>query len=91
MIRRSFYGFASSTGIGALGDLIGLAGAEFRLPLLKGGFKLGTLDAIVFNKAMSLIVVTTALILRGVYQGWEPLLNHSDTIFNLLAGSLIGA
>lgn len=91
MNRRSFYGFASGTGIGALGGLIGLGGAEFRLPLLKGGFKLGTLEAIVFNKAMSLIVVSAALILRGFYQGWESLLENGDIIFNLLAGSLIGA
>ncbi|MDT8318928.1 MAG: hypothetical protein RQ826_00235 [Xanthomonadales bacterium] len=55
MHRRRLYGLASGTDIGALGGLIGFGGAEFRLSLLKGAFNPGTLEAIVFNKAMSLI------------------------------------
>ena len=47
--------------IGALGGLIGLGGAEFRLPLLIGWFGFGALEAVILNKAMSLVVVATAL------------------------------
>lgn len=44
-----------------LGGLIGLGGAEFRLPLLIGVFGFLALQAVILNKAMSLIVVLTAL------------------------------
>ena len=44
-------------GVGLLGGLIGLGGAEFRLPLLIGLFGFAALQAVIMNKAMSLIVV----------------------------------
>lgn len=47
------------------GPLIGLGGAEFRLPVLIGLFRMGTLEAVIFNKAMSLFVVATAILFRG--------------------------
>ena len=53
--------FGSGTVIGLLGGLIGLGGAEFRLPLLIGMFSFGPLEAVILNKAMSLIVVAVAL------------------------------
>ena len=53
--------FAAGTAIGVLGGMIGLAGAEFRLPLLIGLFGFIALQAVIVNKAMSLIVVLTAL------------------------------
>lgn len=46
--------------IGVLGGMIGLGGAEFRLPLLIGVFGFAALQAIIMNKAMSLVVVITA-------------------------------
>ncbi|MGO9999482.1 MAG: ferritin-like domain-containing protein [Acetobacteraceae bacterium] len=49
--------FAGGAVIGALGGLIGLGGAEFRLPLLIGMFRFGALQAVILNKAMSLVVV----------------------------------
>lgn len=62
--KRNGKGFLSGTLIGALGGLIGLGGAEFRLPVLMGSFKMPTLEAVIFNKAMSLTVVAVALIFR---------------------------
>ena len=47
--------------VGLLGGMIGLGGAEFRLPLLIGVFGFVALQAVVMNKAMSLLVVLTAL------------------------------
>ncbi|MEU7863832.1 hypothetical protein [Nonomuraea sp. NPDC049141] len=41
--------------------MIGLGGAEFRLPLLISLFGFAALAAVIVNKAMSLIVVVTAL------------------------------
>jgi len=41
------------------------SGAEFRLPLLIGVFGFAALQAVILNKAMSLIVVLTALPARS--------------------------
>lgn len=49
--------FAGGAIIGALGGLIALGGAEFRLPLLISAFRFGALQAVIRNKAMSLVVV----------------------------------
>lgn len=49
-----------------MGGLIGLDGAEFRLPLLIVVFGFAALQAVILNKAMSLIVVVTALPARLV-------------------------
>lgn len=57
--------FGAGTIIGMLGGLIGLGGAEFRLPLLVGWFRFQALEAVILNKAMSLIVVTAALPMRA--------------------------
>ena len=53
--------FAAGAGVGVLGGLIGLGGAEFRLPLLIGVFGFLALQAVIMNKTMSLVVVLTAL------------------------------
>jgi uncharacterized membrane protein YfcA len=88
---RSGQGFAAGSVIGMLGGLIGLGGAEFRLPVLVGVFKLATLEAVILNKAMSLVVVTAALVFRAKAIPINLLAAHSDVALNLLAGSLVGA
>lgn len=47
--------------MGLLGGLVGLGGAEFRLPLLLSLFGFAALAAVIVNKAMSLVVVVTAI------------------------------
>jgi len=90
--RRAGIGaFAGGMGIGTLGGLIGLGGAEFRLPLLIGLFRFGPLEAVIVNKAMSLIVVATALPLRTGTISVAAIADHWTVIVNLLAGSLLGA
>ena len=83
--------FLAGTGIGTLGGLIGLGGAEFRLPLLIGLFRFGPLEAVIVNKAMSLIVVASALPLRTGTISFAAIVDHWMVIANLLAGSLLGA
>ena len=85
---RAFIGGAV---IGALGGLIGLGGAEFRLPLLIGAFRFGALDAVILNKAMSLVVVATALPFRVQTVPLIEISAHWPVVVNLLAGSLLGA
>lgn len=89
--QRKHMGLLSGTVIGALGGLIGLGGAEFRLPVLVGLFRLPTLEAVILNKAMSLVVVSAALVFRIQTIPATLLADHADVAINLLAGSLVGA
>jgi uncharacterized protein len=82
---------AAGAGVGLLGGLIGLGGAEFRLPLLIGLFGFAALQAVIMNKAMSLIVVVTALPARLVAVPFDTVNGYWFVVVNLLAGSLIGA
>lgn len=77
--------------IGVLGGLIGLGGAEFRLPLLIGLFGFEALAAVILNKAMSLVVVASALPLRFGTVPFDAVAGQWPLIVNLLAGSLAGA
>ena len=83
--------FGSGALIGALGGLIGLGGAEFRLPVLIGGFGFAALEAVILNKAMSLIVVASALPFRAGAVPLADVFAHWPIIANLLGGSVFGA
>jgi len=89
--RRLAQAFAGGVAIGALGGLIGLGGAEFRLPLLIGLFGFAALPAVILNKAMSLVVVASALVFRTRVIPLDAVLAHWSIVANLLAGSLFGA
>ena len=83
--------FAAGAAIGTLGGLIGLGGAEFRLPVLIGLFGFVALHAVILNKAMSLVVVASALLFRTKAVPLDLVLAHAPVVLNLLAGSLLGA
>lgn len=83
--------FAAGAVIGVLGGMIGLGGAEFRLPLLLVLFGFVALQAVILNKAMSLVVVATALPARLFAVPAGDLADEWTVIVNLLAGSLVGA
>ena len=83
--------FGAGAIIGTLGGMIGLGGAEFRLPLLIGIFRFAALEAVILNKAMSLVVVATALPFRAGTVPFSEIATHWPIILNLLAGSLAGA
>jgi uncharacterized protein len=89
--RRGTVAFFGGAVIGALGGLIGLGGAEFRLPLLIGVFRFTALRAVILNKAMSLVVVASALPFRAATVPFSAVAAHWPIIANLLAGSLLGA
>lgn len=86
-----FAAFGGGAIIGTLGGMIGLGGAEFRLPLLIGMFRFAALEAVILNKAMSLVVVATALPFRAGTVPFSEIATHWPIIVNLLAGSLAGA
>jgi uncharacterized membrane protein YfcA len=88
---RHLQALLAGAAVGTLGGLIGLGGAEFRLPLLIGLFGFAALAAVIMNKAMSLIVVASALVFRARAVPLEQVLAHWPIVVNLLAGSLLGA
>lgn len=91
MLHRKQQAFIAGAAIGLLGGLIGLGGAEFRLPVLVGVFLFPTLQAVIINKLMSLVVVTCAIPLRSASIPWMSVINHWPVILNILTGSLCGA
>jgi uncharacterized membrane protein YfcA len=90
-VRRPLAAFCAGAAVAVLGGVIGLGGAEFRLPLLIGVFGFLALQAVIMNKAMSLIVVLTALPARLAAVPVDTLAPYWFVVVNLLAGSLIGA
>ncbi|QOP41220.1 sulfite exporter TauE/SafE family protein [Sulfurimonas marina] len=90
-MKRFLQGFSAGGAVATLAGLIGLGGAEFRLPILKGLFQLDTLKAVILNKATSLVVVFFALFFRSYEVPLEQIWEYKTIIINLLAGSLVGA
>ncbi|MFG1344970.1 sulfite exporter TauE/SafE family protein [Xanthobacter autotrophicus DSM 431] len=83
-------GFGAGGAIGVLGGLIGLGGAEIRLPVLISlGFN--ALPAIIVNRVLSLVVVAFALPARAATIPFAEVAGHWPVIATLLAGSLVGA
>ncbi|MFF5485279.1 sulfite exporter TauE/SafE family protein [Streptomyces virginiae] len=83
--------FGAGASIGVLGGMIGLGGAEFRLPLLISLFGFAALSAVILNKAMSLVVVLVALPARLAAVPAAEVAARWPVAVNLLAGSLLGA
>lgn len=90
-IYKSIKAFLGGAIIGSLGGLIGLGGAEFRLPMLISFFNFTALKAVILNKAMSLIVVAFALVFRFDSIPLETLMDNLNIIITMLFGSLAGA
>lgn len=61
------------------------------MPLLIGVFQFKALEAVILNKAMSLVVVATALPFRAGTVPFTDIVAYWPIILNLLAGSLVGA
>jgi uncharacterized protein len=89
--RQLVLAFLTGGAVAALAGLIGLGGAEFRLPLLIGLFGFMALEAVVLNKAVSLIVVAAALLFRTRSVPLSEISSHGSIILTLLGGSLLGA
>ncbi len=85
------FAFGSGALVGVLGGLIGLGGAEFRLPLLLGVFRLSVLLSVVVNLLISLVTVSFSLLFRLAIQGGSAWLGQGQIVLNLLGGSLLGS
>jgi len=89
--RDPWQAVLAGAGIGALGGLVGLGGAEFRLPVLIGLFGFAVLSAVIVNKAMSLVVVVVAIPARLLAVPAAEVIGSWTVVANLLLGSLVGA
>jgi uncharacterized protein len=77
--------------IGLLGGLIGLGGAEFRLPVLAGVFGYAARRAVALNLAISLVTVVSALLIRGGTLSLDPLVALLPVALAMIAGAVSAA
>lgn len=86
-------GLAAATGapIGLLGGLIGLGGAEFRLPVLKAGFRYTPHRAVALNLAVSLVTLVASLVVRVRFARIADFESLVPIMAALIAGSMVGA
>ena len=89
--RTSIKAFTAGAAVGVIGGLVGLGGAEFRLPLLIAVFGFAALTAVIVNKAMSLVVVIAAIPARLFAVPLADVAGEWAIVVNLLIGSLAGA
>ncbi len=82
---------AAGAPVGLLGGLIGLGGAEFRLPLLKAIFRYPIHRAVALNLAVSLVTLIASLTIRLRTTAVEPLRPMVPVMLAMVAGSMVGA
>ena len=89
--HRPLAAFLYAGPIGILGGLIGLGGAEFRLPVLAGPLHYSAKQAVPLNLAVSIITLLASLAIRGHYLSFQPLTPLLPTIFALIGGGVFAA
>lgn len=90
-LKRIGLGFTLSLPIGLVGGLIGLGGAEFRLPVLAGPLEFTPRRAIPINLAISLVTLSAALMVRGAGLQWIQLLKLAPVILSLVFSAMLAA
>ncbi|MCS6839662.1 MAG: sulfite exporter TauE/SafE family protein [Roseiflexus sp.] len=88
---RPWYAFGVAIPIGTLGGLIGLGGAEFRLPVLAGPLGYPARRAVALNVAISLITVLASLAIRSGTLTLAPIMSLLLPIAAMIAGAMITA
>ncbi len=85
--------WAALTGapIGCLGGLIGLGGAEYRLPVLVGLFGYPVRSAVPLNLAVSLVTLVSSMVFRFPNTPFSRLAEISPIILSLILGGIGGA
>jgi uncharacterized protein len=77
--------------IAILGGLIGLGGAEFRLPVLVGPLRYSPRQAVPLNLAISIITIAAALVIRSRTLSFAPVTPYAPAILALIAGAVMAA
>lgn len=90
-MRTNRLAFLFSVPIATLGGLIGLGGAEFRLPVLAGPLGYSVRRAVPLNLAVSSITICAALLIRGRVLSLQSLGPLLPAIFALIGGAVVAA
>lgn len=89
--HHSQLAFLYAVPIGALGGLIGLGGAGFRLPVLAGVLRYSARQAVPLNLAVSLITIAASLVIRGRTLSFDAVMPLLPVVLSLIAGATITA
>lgn len=90
-LHRPGLAFACGAAVGILGGLIGLGGAEFRLPLLLGLFALAAHTAVRINLLVSFATVCAAVIARFGFASFPDLQPLLPEIAAVTLGAVMAA
>lgn len=85
------FAFIISIPIAILGGLMGLGGAEFRLPVLAGSLGYSARQAVPLNLAISLVTILISLLVRGKFLSLAILMPYGQIILFLILGAMIMA
>ncbi|HKX26219.1 MAG TPA: sulfite exporter TauE/SafE family protein [Blastocatellia bacterium] len=90
-MQTSRLAFLYSVPIAILGGLIGLGGAEFRLPVLAGPLGYSARRAVPLNLAVSLVTIVAAFLIRGRVLSLQTIGPLLPAIFALISGAVVAA
>ncbi len=86
--NRLALSFGIGAAVGTAGGLIGLGGAEFRLPALVGALRFSAREAVAVNLVASLIVLAAALAFRAQAVPMAEIVPLLPAVLGVLAGSM---
>lgn len=89
--KRVLFGFSVAVPIGLVGGLIGLGGAEFRLPVLAGPLGYSARRAVPLNLAISLVTLAAALLVRSRAFPLGQLVPLIPVMLALIASAMLAA
>jgi uncharacterized membrane protein YfcA len=89
--RSAALALGAGAAVGVLGGLIGLGGAEFRLPILITVFTLPIHDAVRLNLLISLATVIASLGGRFAFASFPSLLGLVPELFAVTTGAVLAA
>ena len=88
---RSSLAFLYAVPIAMLGGLIGLGGAEFRLPVLASLLGYSARAAVPLNLAVSLVTIASSLVIRSRSLSLAPVQQFVPPMLALIAGAVVAA
>lgn len=90
-VHKPGLSFGIGAAVGTAGGLIGLGGAEFRLPALVGVLRFSAREAVAVNLVASFIVLAAALPFRATSVPLAEIAPHLPAVMGMLAGSMSAA
>jgi uncharacterized membrane protein YfcA len=83
--------FGTAVPIALCGGLIGLGGAEFRLPVLVGPLRYTARQAVPLNLSISLVTIVASLLIRSRTLSLAPIAPLAPILLSLIAGAMVAA